>query len=121
MHLFFKDLIENGSYGFISRYMKVIEDQEGFSAITDSALAASPNSRYLGGPNKSYNRIRYRYGNKISLGVTTEKDAGEEFFKGSQPNGFDYYSAHFYLRDIGKIKNLAIGDYHAQFGQGLTF
>ena len=90
-------------------------------ATTDSALVASPNSRYLGDRNRIYTRYKYNYGNHISFGITAEKDAGEEFFKGSQPNGFDFYSAHFFLRNQGKIKQLAIGDYQAQFGQGLTF
>jgi hypothetical protein len=35
--------------------------------------------------------------------------------------GFDFYSAHFFLKEVGKIDVLAIGDYHIQLGQGLTF
>ena len=119
--LTFKDLIENGSYELISRYQRNLEEVEGFSPISDSAYAANPNSRYLGSPVRSFNRVRYKYGNKISLGITAENDAGEEFFTGSNANGFDFYSAHAYIRDVGRIKQLAVGDYHAQFGQGLTF
>ena len=68
-----------------------------------------------------YARYRFRYRQNVSFGITAEKDEGEEFFKGSQKNGFDYYSAHLFLRDIGRLKAVAIGDYQAQFGQGLTF
>jgi hypothetical protein len=76
---------------------------------------------YLGSPVKLYSRYRFRYRQNISAGITTEKDEGEEFFRGSQPQGFDFHSAHLFFRDMGRLKALAIGDYQAQFGQGLTF
>ncbi|MDX9751262.1 MAG: hypothetical protein RBT71_09310, partial [Flavobacteriales bacterium] len=88
-------------------------------AVTDSLRAN--NRVYLGSPYKLYARYRFRYRQNISLGVTMEKDEGEEFFRGSRPQGFDYYSAHFFLRDIGRLKAVAVGDYQAQFGQGLVF
>ena len=79
------------------------------------------NQLYLGSPYKLYTRYRFRYRQNVSMGFTAEKDEGEEFFRGSQPQGFDFYSAHFFLRDFGRLRALAIGDYQAQFGQGLTF
>lgn len=79
------------------------------------------NQLYLGSPYKFYTRYRFRYRQNISAGITAEKDEGEEFFRGSQQQGFDFYSAHLFLRDYGRLKALAIGDYQAQFGQGLTF
>lgn len=115
------ELLKNGENQYFIRVERVLEEKEGFSSTTDSALLASPNSRYMGDRNRLFTRYKYNYGNHISFGFTAEKDAGEEFFKGSQSNGFDYYSAHFFLRNQGKIKQLAIGDYQAQFGQGLTF
>jgi hypothetical protein len=76
---------------------------------------------YLGSPWKAYARYRFRYRRNISFGLTAEKDEGEEFFRGSLPNGFDFLSAHLFLRDLGPVKALAIGDYQARFGQGLVF
>ena len=119
-HFSFKELLQNSSNQLFIRTQQVLEQQQGFSPITDSALAASPNSRYLGSPQALYLKYRFTYYNNISIGFTAEKDAGEEFFKGSQKNGFDYYSAHFYLKNFGIVKALAIGDFQAQFGQGLT-
>jgi hypothetical protein len=116
-----KDMLKNGNHELFIRYTRVLEEQEGFLPIADSVLAESPNKRYLGDPNKIYTRYRFKFRQNVSWGFTAEKDAGEEFFKGSQPTGFDYYSAHFFLRGFGKLKALAIGDYQAQFGQGLTF
>lgn len=79
------------------------------------------NRVYLGSPYKLYTRYRFRYRQNVSFGITAEKDEGEEFFRGSQKQGFDFYSAHLFLREFGRLKALAIGDYQAQFGQGLTF
>lgn len=119
--LTFNDLLTKGENQLFIRLDRVLEEKAGFSPTTDSALLASPNSRYLGDRNRLYTRYKYNYGNHISFGFTADKDAGEEFFKGAQQQGFDFYSAHFFLRNQGKIKQLAIGDYQAQFGQGLTF
>lgn len=116
-----RDLLTKGENQWFIRYERVLEEKKGFSPTTDSALIASPNSRYLGDVGRIYTRYKYNYGNHISIGVTAEKDAGEELFKGTQKNGFDFYSAHFFIRNQGKIKQLAIGDFQAQFGQGLTF
>ncbi len=50
-----------------------------------------------------------------------EKDAGEEFFTGSNKQGFDYYSGHFYLKNISQnVHSVALGDFQVYFGQGLT-
>ncbi|MFA4851052.1 MAG: helix-hairpin-helix domain-containing protein [Bacteroidales bacterium] len=119
-HFSFKEMLNNSSNSLMIRYQQVLEEQKGFSPITDSALNVSPNSRYLGSPEKIFVKYRFTYYNNISFGVTAEKDAGEEFSKGSQKNGFDFYSAHYYMKDFGVVKALAIGDYQVQFGQGLT-
>ena len=111
-----KNLIENGKHEIFLRGIRMIEDQQGYSAISDSELVANPNSRYLGDQNKLYIRYRFKLGTNISVGFTGEKDAGE-----SLDNGLDFNSAHLYLAEFGKLKQLAIGDYQIQFGQGLTF
>lgn len=119
--LTFNELLKNGTNQLFVRYQQIIEEKKGFSDISDSALAEKPNSRYLGNEARIYTRYKYNYGNHLSVGITAEKDPGEDFFNGTQKNGFDFYSAHFFLKNQGKIKQLALGDYQAQFGQGLTF
>lgn len=104
----------------ILRYGRVLEQQQGYLPIDDSTLAESPNSRYLGDKNKIYLRYKYTYRNRLSFGVLGDKDAGEQLFNGNNTNGFDFYSAHLFLKNQGKIKALALGDYHLEFGQGLT-
>jgi hypothetical protein len=110
----FKKLLTDGKSNFFVRGQQVLENQKGFSDTLPDK------SRYLGDPLKLYSRFRYTYGNRISLGIVGEKDAGEQFFKGTQPGGFDYYSAHFFYRGSNILKSLAIGDYYVQYGQGLT-
>lgn len=116
----FKEMMKNSSNELYVRWSRILEKQEGYRPIEDSVLEKSPNKRYLGSPDKIYTRYRFKYSNNISIGLTGEKDEGEQFFKETQKNGYDFYSAHFYLRDFGMIKQIAIGDYQTQFGQGLT-
>lgn len=116
----FSDIIKNSNNELYIRNIRAIEEKKGYSPTSDADLATSPNSRYLGSRDKLFARYRFKYMNRISLGITGEKDEGEEFFKGTQKQGFDFYSAHFFMKGFGKIKALAIGDYHMQLGQGLT-
>lgn len=116
-----KKLRDYGKHEIVVRWQRILEDQVGYAPISDEELADRPNARYLGSPDKVFARYRYRYDDRISFGMTAEKDNGEEFFRGSQSNGFDFYSGHVYLKDFGVVKQLAVGDYQAQFGQGLTF
>jgi hypothetical protein len=39
----------------------------------------------------------------------------------ARKQGFDFMTGHLAIQNIGKLKSLNIGDYQAQFGQGLTF
>lgn len=129
-HTGIKELFSNATNELFFRYSRVIEDQKGFENISDSSWLESPNSHYLGDPGRLYVRYRFKYLTNLSFGFTMEKDQGESLFGNKKAEelfgikstkGFDYYSAHFFIKDVGKIKSLAIGDFQAQFGQGLTF
>lgn len=117
-HYTFKEMLANGNHQVIVRYQQVLQEQKGF-AETDTTQEES-HAHYIGSPAKLYTRYRFKYGNKVSWGITGEKDAGEEFFKGSQKKGFDFYSAHLFISQKKYIKELALGDYQVTFGQGLT-
>jgi hypothetical protein len=119
-HFSLSQMLKYGSHKIVARYSRVLEQQRGFLPISDSALAANPNSRFLGSPHGIFTRYRFTYSNRVSISLTGEKDPGEEFFRGSQRQGFDFYSGHFALRNFGKVKTLVVGDYLAQFGQGVT-
>ena len=83
-------------------------------------LDTTRNNCFKGDLNRLYARFRHTYENRLSYGITAEKDEGEEFFSGSNPQGFDFYSAHFALKEYKPwLKDLIIGDYAVSFGQGL--
>ncbi len=115
----FKNALKYGNNQLFLRGQEVLEEQVGYSSISDSALLENPNSRYLGSSYKVYAKYKYNYKNKIYWGITAEKDPGEEFFSGNNKNGFDYYSAHLQINDIGIVKTITLGDFQAKFGQGL--
>lgn len=75
---------------------------------------------YLGPAMYHSLRYGYRYGDYLQMGITAEKDAGEPFFALHNEKGYDYYSIYFLLRNLGKLKTLALGNYRLSFGQGLV-
>ncbi len=65
-------------------------------------------------------RLRHQTGNQFSVGILGEKDPGEAFFRGSNARGFDFYSAHFFVKNLSpRLKTLAVGDFAARFGQSV--
>jgi len=116
----FNEIFKNGRKNMLIYYSSVLEKQKGYSNISDEELIKNPNQRYLGSPFRLYTKFKYNYKNYFQIGFTADKDAGEEFFKGSQRRGFDFYSAHISLKNDSWLKSVVIGDYQAQFGQGLT-
>lgn len=65
-------------------------------------------------------RYRHSFDNRLRFGFTAENDPGEAFFRQSNKQGFDFYSAHLFIQNLnGTVKALAAGDYSARFGQGL--
>ena len=57
-----------GKHQLVGRYEQVLEQQQGYAPINDSALLAKPNSRYLGSPQKYQLKYTYNYRNKIRAG-----------------------------------------------------
>ena len=90
-----------------------LEKQKGYIPDKDGEV------HYLGNPHRTY--FKYRLKNAfLQAGITAEKDPGENFLVETQPYGFDFYSAHLQMKNIGKIKNVILGDYQINFGQGLV-
>ena len=108
----FKNRFTGGDHSFLLRVSQVLERSKGFDK-------ASPGTKYLGSPQRVFFRYRCVYKNLLQYGVAADKDAGEQFFKGAQSKGFDFYTFHLFARNIGKFKSIAIGDYTVNLGQGL--
>ena len=106
--------IRYGKNRLIISAQRVLEDQEGY--LRPDTVA----TYYAGSPVRTIARYSYSFANQLYFGVTARKDAGEPFFRKNNPYGFDFYSAHLQINTKGWLKTLTIGDYRADFGQGLV-
>ena len=126
-----KNIFKYGKNQIIARYNQYFEKPAGFRIPVDSAIRY-PGSAYLGNMQAWYLRYGFNYKNKIRFGFTFDKDAGEVFLKSKlndsiramvgnkADNLFDFFSGHVFVADMGVIKAFVLGDYHLEFGQGLT-
>ena len=89
---------------------------KGYSAVSDKKPAAYP-----GIPVGLYSRYYLEIPGMLELGFIADQDAGEEFFKGSNRYGFDYYSGFISWQSNSFVRQLTVGDYSLRFGQGLNF
>ena len=113
-----KPLLKYGKHDLFLRARSLVETPEGYTLPPES----NPDvSRYAGDKLGLYTRYSYSTRGGFQVGFVGEKDPGEEFFQGSNPYGFDHYSAHLQLSNLGNLKTLVVGDFNAEFGQGLTF
>lgn len=96
---------------YLFRFSRIIENSKGILE-----------EKYLGDPNQYFSRLRIKVADAIQIGFTGEKDRGEEFFSGSNPAGFDFYSAHLSIRKpFNGLEEFILGDYNFAMGQGLIF
>ncbi|MCS3796018.1 ComEA family DNA-binding protein [Niastella sp. OAS944] len=102
--------LQHGEQTALLRFATTVSNDEEDKKATEN---------YLGHPSAVLFRYKYNYKNLMQYGITGDKDAGEQFFKGAQKNGFDFYSFHFFARKLGIVQSLAIGDFAVGFGQGL--
>ncbi len=115
-----KNSFQNPTQNYlILRSSKLMEQQKGYSEIDTTSRSTS---RYAGLPWNGYVRYRNSRSGVYSIGFTLEKDAGEKFWDW-QPQkqifGIDFTSFHIQLMNRGKLRNLIIGDFQMQAGQGL--
>ena len=107
--------LKKGEHNILIRASQVPEKSKGY--LLDSSAATN---FYPGSPQKILFRYKYSFKNLLQYGIVAEKDAGEQFFKGKQKQGFDFYSIHLFARKIGIIQFLTVGDFTVNLGQGLT-
>ena len=117
-----KDLFKKGRSNFVTGVGGTVEQARGYR-----------DSIYEGNNMRVMWRYVYKYKERVQLQLSGDKDPGEAFFAGSQRKGFDFYGYSLMINDIGRyaekergrernvyVKRLVLGQYHAQFGQGLT-
>lgn len=94
------DVLQNGRTEVVARMDIPLYLRDGFKKGT-----------YLGGRLSHNLRWSFNWHNRIRFGVSADKDAGER--------GYDFWSPYLFIKDMGILKELAVGNFKAQFGQGL--
>lgn len=101
---------------FLLRYGRNLQPSMGTSS------QATPANRFNGSADKYYIRYRTSRSGDYSVGFTAEKDAGEaiRWSPSNRYYGIDYLSFHIQIQNKGILKNLVVGDFQCQYGQGLV-
>ncbi|MDX1420088.1 MAG: helix-hairpin-helix domain-containing protein [Rubricoccaceae bacterium] len=107
-----REVVEGLRYTGIQRVQRRLDLAAGY--LGEDSLRA-----YAGSPDRIYTRLQARYRRNVSVNVTLEKDPGERFTFDGQP-GYDYVSAHAGVFDLGRVDALVVGDFAAEYGQGLV-
>lgn len=104
--------------------------RKGRSTVVTGAKTVFPRGRgyqediYAGSQYRSYFRYGFKCGDRISLQISGDNDAGEAFgFGGNgyyRQYGYDFYGYYLMLNGFGRVKRLILGKYQLQFGQGAT-
>ncbi|MBV5282992.1 MAG: helix-hairpin-helix domain-containing protein [Paludibacter sp.] len=119
--IYWRDLMLYGKNELFFRLDKGLESKEGYQFLPEEEenTAEENAKKYIG--DAFYHSLKYRfhYKDRVQVGVTAEKDAGEQFI-GKMHTGYDFYSITAQLKEMGKFKTLVVGDFRANFGQGLV-
>ena len=105
------DVLRNGRSELVARMDIPLYLRDGFRYHSPEELQRYPNRAYLGGRLSHNLRYSFNWHNRIRLGISADKDAGEK--------GYDFWSPYLFIKDVGALKELALGSFKAQFGQGL--
>lgn len=108
----FKSVWRYSRNDVILRGAQVLQKRKGFLDSTENG--------YLGGPQNLYLRYKWTYRDYLSAGFVMQQDPGEPFGGNYQKAGADFIAGHIALTNYGNLKSLIIGDYQAQFGQGMA-
>lgn len=103
-----KNAVKYGKHEMITRFDIPLYERKGYEHT------------YLGPAVYNSARYAFRYGDRLYAGVVGEKDAGEPFGALHNSRGYDYYSFYLWLKNCGRLKALAAGNYRLSFGQGLV-
>lgn len=109
---FFKNFFKRGKSNLWIRYGQTLEKAVGYDK--------SQTRHYAGSPMRLNFRYAFNTQDKLFIKVAGEKDAGEQFFRGKQRQGFDFYSGSIGLQNMGLFKTVVLGDFRLNLGQGLV-
>jgi len=114
-----KDVMQASRHELIVRFDGTLEQKQGYLPVATEQSSVNPNQQYLGDPFYTSLKYRLKSSDKLQIGLTAEKDAGEPFY-GSYNVGYDSYSGFLQINHLWKFSAIVLGDYRANFGQGLV-
>lgn len=77
-------------------------------------------NRFHGSPLGTLFKYKYVSSNQLSVGVVLENDPGEGYFTQYQRVGFDFLSMYLVYTGRNWLRQVVVGDYKLQWGQGLV-
>lgn len=107
----FNTIVSNLDFSLIQRYTRRLDLGRGYHE-----------DRFLGPPGRLTSRLRLKHERHLQLALTLDKDPGEPL-RWSPPTstyGFDHVAGSLALRNLGPIEKLVLGNFSAQFGQGVA-
>jgi len=102
---YLRDAVARGTHQLVLRYARVLQETDG-----------ERKGQFAGNADRVYARYRFRHAGRLRWGITMEKDAGEAMRRGRP----DFFSAHLQLEGRGLIRQLSLGDFTVNMGQGLV-
>lgn len=115
-----KDLLRYNKQELLTRWDVPLNKKAGYADYSEEKLEENPNKKYIGTPFYHNWRYRFQYKEQVYWGITAEKDGGEPFFNRYNRKGYDFYSAYVFLKNQGRLKRVALGNYQVGFGYGLV-
>lgn len=109
-----KDQLKYGRHELLLRSLGTLQKARGYKENDEGV------SPYEGNRFRYYSRYHFEAGDKLTAGITSEKDPGEAFFKGSNKSGFDYYSGYISVKLNDTFEKIIVGDFIVRSGQGLA-
>lgn len=105
------DVLKYGRSELTGRLDIPLYVRDGFRYHSPEELERYPNRAYRGGRLQHNLRYSFNWHNRIRFGFTADKDAGEQ--------GYDFLSPYLFIKEMGVLKEFALGNFKAQFGHGL--
>ncbi len=116
-----RKIVRSPAHKIAIRYQRLFELQEGYRRLADTVMASDKNQvQYMGSPDKIMLKYNLTFNRIFNTAIIMEKDAGEDFFHGSNKQGFDYTTAYGSFKNNSSfIRNVILGDYQVRQGQGV--
>ncbi len=110
--MYAREVWKYGRHELYTRFGGTVEQAKGYQSV-DGAEPA-----YAGSPLQHQLKYRFRYKDRVWVGLTAEKDAGEPFMQNKRV--YDFVSAYAQIDKIWHFKTIVLGSFRASFGEGLV-